>query len=316
MDILNEGIDSKGKKYKRRDIGKVKDITKKKYTYLTPQFRVEAARNSWLCSCKCGNLLVAQVNHLEDGSIKSCGCYNKEILHKRITVNRIGEKYGELIVKARTYLLDKKGTYWICLCSCGKYAIVKDENLVSGNTKSCGHLKTQIENLVGKNYGYWHVLKMAPRTEHHIKWTCICKCGTIKDVRGDWLKNGTSKSCGCKKSSHGADKIESILINEHIHFKKEYCFPDLKSPKNAALRFDFAIFKNNKLKYLIEFDGELHYQSRKDFGGEEGLKYRQKCDSIKNNFCLKNNIPLYRIPYYDQNIHSTKDILVDKYLIS
>lgn len=316
MDILNEGIDCKGKKYKRRDIGTVKDITGKEYTYLTAQFRVEAARNSWLCSCRCGNLRVVQVNHLEDGTTKSCGCYGKEVAHRRATIDRVGEVYGELTVKNRVFLSGKKGAYWNCLCSCGKYTIVQDENLTSGNTKSCGHLRTQIEDLTGNDYGYWHVLGMAPRTDHHIKWTCLCRCGVIKDVRGDWLKSGDSQSCGCKNSSRGADKIEAILTDENIQFKKEYCFPDLKSPKGAALRFDFVVFDNNLLKYLIEFDGELHYQSRKDFGGEEGLKYRQLCDGIKNDFCLKNNIPLYRIPYYDQNIASVEDILSKKYLIS
>lgn len=317
MDILNEGIDYKGKKYKRRNNGTAKDLTGKQFTYLTALFRVEANRNSWLCQCKCGNLLVVQANHLTENATKSCGCYNVEKLHERATIDYTGQIFNELTVIEKIYIPNKKGIFWKCLCSCGKYTTVKDDNLISGNTKSCGHLKNQIEDLTGKNFGYWHVLNMAPRTEHHIKWVCICCCGTIKEVRGDWLKEGSSQSCGCKCSSRGADKIEKILNDNNIKYKKEFCFPNLKSPKNATLRFDFAVFNNtNNLQYLIEFDGELHYQSRIDFNGEEGLNYRKQCDEIKNEYCINNKILLYRIPYFDQNIITLKDIQQEKYLVS
>lgn len=316
MNILDEGIDCKGKKYKRCNNGKVKNLTGKQFTYLTLIFRVEAKRNSWLCQCKCGNIVVVQVNHLNDGTIKSCGCYNIEQAHKRASINRIGQVFNELTVVAKEYVPNKKGTFWKCLCSCGKYTIVKDENLTSGNTKSCGHLARNIEDLSGKDFGYWHVLNMAPRIEHHIRWNCICRCGTMRAVRGDWLKAGVSQSCGCKHSSRGVDKIEAILNDNKLSYKKEYCFPELKSPKGGALRFDFAIFDNNHLQYLIEFDGEFHYKPYAEFGGEEGLHYRQLCDQIKNRYCIDNQIPLYRIPYFDQSIIHIVDIQQEKYLIS
>lgn len=315
MDIPNVGIDCKGKTYKRIEIGKVKDISQEQFTYLKPLFRVEAKRNSWLCLCKCKNLLVVQANHLIAGDNKSCGCYQKEQKFNS-AISHIGEKFGELIIQNKVLLPGKNGTYYQCLCSCGKTTYVEYNNLVSGNTKSCGHLKTQIEDLTGKEFGFWKVLSMIPRTEHHIKYLCECKCGERREVRADWLKNGRSQSCGCKISSQGADKIEFLLKEHKISYKKEVCFPDLISPKQAPLRFDFAIFENNKLLYIIEYDGELHYQERKDFGGKEGLEYRKLCDKIKNDYCLNNSIPLHRIPYYDKNSFTFEDILSNKYLIS
>lgn len=65
-------------------------------------------------------------------------------------------------------------------------------------------------------------------------------------------------SCGCKKSSNKEKIIEDILKENNIQYKREYVFKDLKSPNNGYLRFDFAIFENNSLKYLIEYDGETH----------------------------------------------------------
>lgn len=224
MNILEEGIDCKGKNYKRRNNGTAKDITGQQFTYLTPLFRVEANRNSWLCQCKCGNIVVVQVNHLNDGATRSCGCYNVERAHERATIDRIGQTFNELTVIAKEYIPKKKGTFWKCLCSCGEYTIVKDENLISGNTKSCGHLARQIKDLTGKDFGYWHVLNMAPRTEHHIKWNCICRCGTTREVRGDWLKKGSSQSCGCKHSSRGADKQKQFLIIINCPIKKNIVF--------------------------------------------------------------------------------------------
>lgn len=315
MNIPQEGIDCKGRPYKQCELKKAVDLSNKQFHYLTPLFRVEGSCTCWLCRCKCGNLTIVPANALNAGRVKSCGCYMVEQVRKLAKLDRTGQRFGELTIESRAYIPKKKGTFWNCLCSCGKRKIIREECLVYGYTKSCGHLKTQIEDLSGQDYGFWHVLSMAPRKGPHISWICQCKCGTIKEVRGDELKRGASSSCGCKTSSKGADNIEKILQLNKINYKKEYCFSNLLSPKKAPLRFDFAIF-NDGLQYLIEFDGELHYQSRDDFAGEDGLKYRQLCDTIKNQYCIKNKIPLYRIPYFDSNIKNLNDILQEKYLIS
>lgn len=42
-------------------------------------------------------------------------------------------------------------------------------------------------------------------------WVCKCKCGNITYVRGDSIKDGRIKSCGCKLQKHGDS--ESRLFN-------------------------------------------------------------------------------------------------------
>lgn len=318
MEIPECGYDCKGKQYQKKEIGKIKDLTGQVFTYLTPLFRVEGQRTSWLCKCKCGNLIIEQANHLVENTVKSCGCYNKEQSKQRRTLDYQGQQFGELTVLERVERETPRSHSALlkCRCSCGKITLVSDVNLISGNTKSCGHLKTDIEDLTGQQFGYWQVLKMAPHDKHHIQWICRCRCGTIKTVRGDSLKAGISQSCGCKNTSVGAEAIENILNENHINYKKEYCFSDLKSPKQAFLRFDFAIINdNNTINSLIEYDGELHYQARDDFGGEEGLAYRKQCDAIKNNYCLNHNIPLYRIPYFIKNFNKIEDIINPQFLL-
>ena len=47
-----------------------------------------------------------------------------------------------------------------------------------------------------------------------------------------------------------------ILKDNNIQYIKEYTFKDLISKKGGIYRFDFAIFENDKLVKLIEFDGQ------------------------------------------------------------
>jgi len=52
-----------------------------------------------------------------------------------------GKAFGELTVSKLLEKRDKRRErVWLCECSCGKQARVRSGLLVSGNTKSCGHL--------------------------------------------------------------------------------------------------------------------------------------------------------------------------------
>ena len=54
------------------------------------------------------------------------------------------------------------------------------------------------ENLIGRKYGYLTVIGDAGRTKkyEHL-WLCKCECGNTKITRGNRLKTGSCKSCGC-----------------------------------------------------------------------------------------------------------------------
>lgn len=56
----------------------------------------------------------------------------------------MGKQYGELVVIQETDKRDNAGrVIWLCKCSCGKEVEVPSGSLTSGNTSSCGHLRTQ-----------------------------------------------------------------------------------------------------------------------------------------------------------------------------
>lgn len=96
--------------------------------------------------------------------------------------------------------------------------------------------------------------------------------------------------------SKGEEKIYNFLIENNIKFKKEYTFDDLKYKRK--LRFDFAIFYKEKLKLLIEFQGEQHFNDNDFFSNNGDLQLR---DKIKKEYCQKNNIQLLEINYKDIN---------------
>ena len=53
-------------------------------------------------------------------------------------------------------------------------------------------------NLEGQRFGYWTVIKEVQKKGKHRAYLCRCECGKERIVVGASLKNGHSKSCGCK----------------------------------------------------------------------------------------------------------------------
>ena len=49
------------------------------------------------------------------------------------------------------------------------------------------------------------------------------------------------------------------MRDNEINFATQYSFSDLRTEKGGVLKFDFAVFKDNTLYRLIEFDGRQHF---------------------------------------------------------
>jgi hypothetical protein len=88
---------------------------------------------------------------------------------------------------------------------------------------------------------------------------------------------------------------------------------------NRRLRFDFILYNNdNSINRIIEFDGRQHkYGPDTNYWGHstDTLESIKEKDNLKNNFCLKHNYPLIRIPYTKLDSLTIEDLLGNKYLI-
>lgn len=235
--------------------------------------------------------------------------------------NELGNKYGKLTVIDFCEERIRNRVCWKCQCDCGKIITVIGTDLRTGRKTHCGCSNPNMINEIGNHYGHLTVIAkdMKSANDHHVRWLCQCDCGKIVSVSSNNLRNYEVQSCGCSKRSFGEEEIERILRNNNIDFIEEYfdlSALELIGENNRCLRFDFAILDSQKnVIRLIEFDGKQHFLSIKKWGGEEALQKRQAYDKIKNNYALRKNIPLVRLPYSLKGKITLKDILGDKYLI-
>lgn len=292
---------------------KLIDETGNKYGSLTVKnlTKDKNGRTAWLCECDCGNTKIVRGSDLRTNKVvccsKSCPC------KKTTLIDEVGNIYGDLtVISKSTFKSSSNKTMWHCKCSCGKEIDVLGESLRRNLTSSCGckskelNAKNHSKDLTNIQYGLLIPLEIYQKnqsTEGNI-WRCKCLCGCNREdvlVPTHRLTSGTTKSCGKIRQSFGELSVEDYLIKNNINFKKEYSFENLISQNNKKLRFDFAIFKNDILLGLIEFDGLQHFKSIEYFGGEKEFQERIKNDNMKNLYCKNNNIPLLRIRY-DENI--------------
>lgn len=82
-------------------MGKFKDLSGKKINFFTVIKRTEnqGKKPMWLCKCACGNIKAIRGDNLKNGTIKSCGCYNKQLLID----NKRAVKHGKR--KTRLYCI-------------------------------------------------------------------------------------------------------------------------------------------------------------------------------------------------------------------
>ena len=120
------------------------------------------------------------------------------------------------------------------------------------------------------------------------------QCGyTWSPLAGHLFRRGCPKCA----SSKGEKKIARILDAAGVDYRREFTFSDLRSELGGVLRFDFAIFTDDALDRLIEYDGQQHFKSVKCWGDVEQLKRRKKNDILKDQYCKEHKIRLIRLNY-------------------
>jgi len=130
----------------------------------------------------------------------------------------VGQTFSRLSVLKFSHI-NKGCSYWLCLCICGNTCIVSGSKLRFGHIKSCGCIKKEkLKNLVGQVFGLWtvisfsHFAKTGGRQRPY--WNCRCDCGNEGVVRGDILKNGGSKSCGCYRKDRSLIPLPEYSYEE------------------------------------------------------------------------------------------------------
>lgn len=169
------------------------------------------------CQCSCGKIKNVNRRSIIYGKSKSCGChgkyrkaeakkmayksYKERAITESKTYKAIGKTYGYLTVIDR---VDKDRVK--CRCICGNIKIEYLMHLEAGNIKSCGCMRNELRSQsiedrklshIGEKYGYWTIVGLDSKNREGY-YHCKCICGNENDVAFNYLRNGISKSCGCK----------------------------------------------------------------------------------------------------------------------
>lgn len=223
-----EGVDCKGRKWERIDLGKSVDISNNKYGRLQPLFRVKdddrTKHSRWLCLCDCGNLNIESLGTLQNGYAKSCGCWHgkKEKVKppkKKMYDDLTGQRFGNLVVLkkdnkyAKEHNLKCQGrAYWRCLLDDGRIITVSGTALRHySDRKTWGESRLTIaekqllnNEMIGRKFNHLTVTGLnyektfnSLNKKNRIYWDCICDCGNTKVVSGTSLRTGRTKTCGC-----------------------------------------------------------------------------------------------------------------------
>jgi len=133
-----------------------------------------------------------------------------------------GQRFNKLTVikRVENYLSasGRKESRWLCRCDCGRETMVTTGHLKDGTTKSCGCLcsggQKGLIDLTGQRFGDLLVLGRADKDftdskgRRYPQWNCECSCGRTVTVRGSYLRNGSTTSCGiCKLDEKFQDQI-------------------------------------------------------------------------------------------------------------
>lgn len=111
-------------------------------------------------------------------------------------IDETGNRYGKLVVLEEAGRDDYRYVVWKCACDCGNTTHVRAGHLRSGNTTSCGCTRRIDET--GNRYGKLVVLEWAGTGQNrYAMWKCECDCGNVTVVRGNNLRTGNTRSCGC-----------------------------------------------------------------------------------------------------------------------
>ena len=109
-----------------------------------------------------------------------------------------GKKFGYLTVLHRVENHRNGRIMWLCECECGNTRKVTSHDLKDGTVKHCGCKR--IKYSIGEHFNEWTVIDRIQTKDGKYKWLCECSCGTRRTFKSlTTLKNGKSKSCGCKQ---------------------------------------------------------------------------------------------------------------------
>ena len=280
----------------------------------------------YLCRCECGSYILTSKRALVSGNTKSCGCLRKDINEKqrlqRIERDKkyIGKSINGLeildVIPSETG--QTRYTKFKLKCTCGKEFVANKSNILSGITKSCGHLnndfiqklnRNKLQDVYeGKEFGYLKVLyPIGSKVYRNMKFMCECTaCGDTRVVDRQDLITGNIYHCGCLTGTHIAKGISRHNGSYTTLYKKYSGMLNRCYNKNSH---SYAAYGGRGIE--VDPSWKECFENFRDWalsnGYKEGLSIERK--DPDGNYCPDNCkwIPLEEQHYNKRNTIRTID---------
>lgn len=210
--------------------------------------------------------------------------------------NKIEKKHGQRYDYSLNDAEYKNGKKLKIICkNHGVFEQRLGDHLAGGNCPECVKEETEVSvndflfdaiKHHGNTYGYNFVFDDYTKANAMIRILCK-KHGVFQQRAGDHRRGVGCPHCNV---SRGESAIRSFLIRNKIEFIFQKTYPDLKSDKGWAYRFDFYLPEFNT---LVEYDGKQH--SEAGYLNDYNLSEVEATDKIKTDYAKTNNIELIRI---------------------
>jgi len=170
-------------------------------------------------------------------------------------IDRTGQRFGDLVVVGlshKEFRSKRHGYYnfWKCICDCGNETIVLSNNLIRGNTKSCGCKSSRLtikERVTthGKvntsTYTSWRAMKDRCYCKSHVEYKRYGAIGiTVCDRWKDSFENFLA-DMGERPEKHSIERLDP---------NKGY------SPENCVWADKFQQANNRKNNVFLSYDGK------------------------------------------------------------
>lgn len=221
------------------------DLAGRRFGHLTVIRRAmphEAAhyRNKavWACTCDCGSRNVLRTaSALRGVSSSSCGCVRKvrrdvglvrpqteairthwDEVRTRRDAELVGQVFGELRALGPVPGSKSRSPTYRFMCSCGRAIVARLTAVVSGHTRSCGHLRRashwngRYVDVAGQRFGHLFALGRVdlPTAGQGTIWLFRCVCGQLTTKRLKDVRSGNTASCGCQQRRGGTPQLELV----------------------------------------------------------------------------------------------------------
>lgn len=220
-----------------------------------------------ICKCICGNYTIVTMNAFNNGSTKSCGCYNKQI-HKEICA-----EVGKQSKKGKDYTLvenpfyrfckrlDEKGVdncfLWEIECkNCGRHYKESPSQLVSYKRNRGNNPCKCWKNISKGNLKIANILQQEeiPFIEEYSFSDCLSPKGNPMKfdfyvdnkylIEYDGIQHTQAQSFGDTK--HTAEE-KFLLTQEYDEIKNKYC----QEHQIPLIRIPYTYYNNIQLKDLL-----------------------------------------------------------------